>query len=98
MLALEKLSVYTGGTATIEARDVEAAIGKTKEDTVFELTAALVERKAAAGAYYPEGSSGAGRSSLSHHENAHPGDTPASLRPAAVKVRETYVLQTRYGL
>jgi DNA polymerase III subunit delta len=45
MLALEKLSVYTGGATTIDARDVEAVIGKTKEDTVFELTAALVEKK-----------------------------------------------------
>jgi len=45
LLALEKLAVYTGGAATMEARDVEAAIGKTKEDTVFELTAALVEKK-----------------------------------------------------
>ena len=45
MLAIEKLSVYTGGATTIEARDVEAAIGKSKEDTVFELTAALVDRK-----------------------------------------------------
>ena len=45
LLALEKLCLYTGGTSTIDARDVEAAIGKTKEDSVFELTAALVEKK-----------------------------------------------------
>ena len=45
MVALEKLSVYTGDATTIEVRDVEAAIGKTREDTVFALTAALVEKK-----------------------------------------------------
>lgn len=45
MLALEKLAVYMGAGTTIEQRDVEAAIGKTKEDSVFELTAALVEKK-----------------------------------------------------
>jgi DNA polymerase-3 subunit delta len=45
MLAIEKLSVYTGSATTIEASDVEAAVGKSKEDTVFELTAALVDKK-----------------------------------------------------
>ena len=45
MLALEKLSLFTGSATTIEGRDVEAAIGKTREDTVFELTAALVDKK-----------------------------------------------------
>lgn len=45
MLALEKLIVYTGDRSTIEAGDVEEVTGKTKEDTVFDLTSALVERK-----------------------------------------------------
>ena len=44
MLALEKLIVYTGDRPTIEAGDVEEVTGKTKEDTVFDLTSALVER------------------------------------------------------
>lgn len=45
MLALEKLAVYTGTAATIDVGDVEAVVGKTKEGTVFELTAALVEKR-----------------------------------------------------
>jgi DNA polymerase-3 subunit delta len=45
MLALEKLIVYTGAEREISAADVEEVIGKTKEDTVFNLTSALVEKK-----------------------------------------------------
>ena len=44
MLALEKLVAYTGDAPIIEVGDVEEVIGKTKEDTVFDLTSALVER------------------------------------------------------
>ena len=43
--AIEKLITYTGEKTQIEAEDVEAAIGRTKEETVFELTGALDERK-----------------------------------------------------
>jgi len=41
---VEKLIAYTGERAIIEARDVEEAVGKTKEDTVFDLTTALAAR------------------------------------------------------
>jgi DNA polymerase-3 subunit delta len=41
---VEKLVAYVGERPTIEARDVEEAVGKTKEDTVFDLTTALAER------------------------------------------------------
>jgi DNA polymerase III subunit delta len=44
MLALEKLISYTGDRPNIDSGDVEEVIGKTKEDTVFDLTSALVER------------------------------------------------------
>lgn len=44
MAALEKLIVHTGDKTTIDASDVEEAVGKTKEDTVFALTAAIVEK------------------------------------------------------
>jgi DNA polymerase-3 subunit delta len=42
MSAIEKLVSYTGGKSVIEEDDVEEAIGKTREDTVFDLTAAIV--------------------------------------------------------
>lgn len=42
--AIETLITYAGVRAQIEAADVEAVIGRTKEDTVFALTAALSGR------------------------------------------------------
>lgn len=42
--AVEKLITYAGQSSRIEAEDVEALIGRTKEDTVFVLTGALSER------------------------------------------------------
>jgi DNA polymerase III subunit delta len=42
--AVEKLITYTGERPQIETADVEAVIGRTKEDTIFELTAALSGR------------------------------------------------------
>ncbi len=42
--AIEKLITYAGQRQQIEAADVEALIGKTKEDTIFALTAALSGR------------------------------------------------------
>ena len=44
MSALEKLITFTGEKPTIDEEDIEAAIGKTREETVFNLTAALVEK------------------------------------------------------
>ncbi|PKN35453.1 MAG: DNA polymerase III subunit delta [Deltaproteobacteria bacterium HGW-Deltaproteobacteria-19] len=41
---VEKLIAYVGDRAVIEAGDVEEAVGKTKEDTVFDLTTALAAR------------------------------------------------------
>ncbi len=45
MKALETLITYTGDKISIEASDIEEVVGKTKEDTVFDLTGALVARK-----------------------------------------------------
>ena len=45
MKALETLITYTGDKIFIEASDIEEVVGKTKEDTVFDLTGALVARK-----------------------------------------------------
>ncbi len=42
--AIDMLITYTGSRPQIEAADVETLIGKTKEDTVFALTAALSGR------------------------------------------------------
>ncbi|MDA8124163.1 MAG: DNA polymerase III subunit delta [Deltaproteobacteria bacterium] len=42
--AIEKLITYVGDKTQIEPADVEAVIGRTKEDTVFELTGALSAR------------------------------------------------------
>lgn len=42
--AIEKLITYSGEKALIEPADVEAVIGRTKEDTVFDLTGALSGR------------------------------------------------------
>ncbi|MHB8829874.1 MAG: DNA polymerase III subunit delta [Syntrophales bacterium] len=43
--AIEKLIAYAGENAVIEAADVEAVVGRTKEDVVFALTGALSSRK-----------------------------------------------------
>lgn len=42
--AIEKLITYVGGNPIIEAADVEAVIGRTKEEPVFNLTGAIAER------------------------------------------------------
>jgi DNA polymerase-3 subunit delta len=42
--AIEKLITFSAEKAVIEAADVEAVIGRTKEDTVFDLTGALTGR------------------------------------------------------
>ncbi|OPY07786.1 MAG: DNA polymerase III subunit delta [Syntrophaceae bacterium PtaB.Bin095] len=44
MAALEKLITYTGERKTIEVSDVEEVISRTREDKVFDLTAALAEK------------------------------------------------------
>ena len=44
MGALEKLIAYTGERMLIEDSDVEEVVGKTKENTVFDLTRALVDK------------------------------------------------------
>lgn len=49
MAALEKLIIFTGDSPTIDEADIEAAIGKTREETVFNLTAALAEKNLPAG-------------------------------------------------
>jgi DNA polymerase-3 subunit delta len=45
MKALETLITYTGDKISIEESDVEEVVGKTKEDTVFDLTGAIVAGK-----------------------------------------------------
>jgi DNA polymerase-3 subunit delta len=45
--AIEKLITYAGERAQIEAADVEAVVGRTKEDSVFDLTGVLAGRKLA---------------------------------------------------
>jgi len=42
--AIGKLITYAGEKTQIEAEDVEAVVGRTKEDTVFDLTGALCAR------------------------------------------------------
>jgi DNA polymerase-3 subunit delta len=44
MSALEMLITYTGERTSIEEADVEEVVGKTKEDTVFDLTGALADK------------------------------------------------------
>jgi DNA polymerase-3 subunit delta len=44
MGAIEKLIAYTGERMLIDDSDVEEVVGKTKEDTVFDLTRALVDK------------------------------------------------------
>jgi len=44
MGAIEKLIAYTGERMLIDDADVEEVVGKTKEDTVFDLTRAVVEK------------------------------------------------------
>jgi len=42
--AIEKLVVYAGDRRSIEAPDVEAVIGRTKEESVFDLTGAIAQK------------------------------------------------------
>ncbi|MBA4397854.1 MAG: DNA polymerase III subunit delta [Syntrophus sp. (in: bacteria)] len=49
MAALEKLITFTGENPSIEEADIQAAIGKTTEESVFNLTAALAEKNLPAG-------------------------------------------------
>lgn len=44
--ALEKLITYIGDRSLIEKEDVEDVIGRTKEDSIFDLTSALTEKNA----------------------------------------------------
>lgn len=44
MAELEKLIAYSGENAQIKSKDIEDIIGKTRADTVFDLTASLVEK------------------------------------------------------
>ncbi|MEN6317800.1 MAG: DNA polymerase III subunit delta [Syntrophaceae bacterium] len=44
MRALEMLITYTGERMMIEEPDVDEVVGKTKEDTVFDLTKALIDK------------------------------------------------------
>jgi len=45
---LQKLTSFVGERSVIEEKDVEAVVGKTREDSVFDLTNALSEKNAAA--------------------------------------------------
>lgn len=44
--ALEKLITYIGDRSLVEKEDVEDVIGRTKEDSIFDLTSALTEKNA----------------------------------------------------
>jgi DNA polymerase-3 subunit delta len=48
MNELEKLIFFVGNKSIIEDTDVETAVGKTREDSIFELTAALSDKNQAA--------------------------------------------------
>jgi len=43
---LQKLMAYAGERAVIEEKDVEAVVGKTSQDSIFDLTTALAEKNA----------------------------------------------------
>ncbi len=45
---LQKLISFTGDRSVIEEKDVEAVVGKTREDSIFDLTTALAEKNATA--------------------------------------------------
>jgi len=45
---LQKLISFIGDRAVIEEKDVEAVVGKTREDSIFDLTTALAEKNATA--------------------------------------------------
>lgn len=45
---LQKLTSFVGERSAIEETDVEAVVGKTKEDSIFDLTTALAEKNARA--------------------------------------------------
>lgn len=44
MGAIEQIVDYTGDSKFVEEKDIEEIVGRTKESTVFDLTAALVEK------------------------------------------------------
>src|SRR5690606_33195595 len=43
---LQKLISFVGDRSVIEEKDVEDVVGKTKEDSIFDLTTALAEKNA----------------------------------------------------
>jgi len=45
---MEKLIAFVGERSVIEEKDVEAVVGKTREDSIFDLTAAIAEKNAKA--------------------------------------------------
>lgn len=45
---LQKLILFVGDQSVIEGKDVEAVVGKTSEDSIFDLTTALAEKDATA--------------------------------------------------
>ncbi len=45
--AVEKLMIFSGDKKTVDEKDVEAVVGKSKEDSVFQLIAALTEKNLA---------------------------------------------------
>ena len=45
---LQKLISFVGERSVIEEKDVEAVVGKTREDSIFDLTTALAEKNARA--------------------------------------------------
>lgn len=45
---LQKLMSFVGARTVIEEKDVDAVVGKTSEDSIFDLTAALAEKNAVA--------------------------------------------------
>ncbi|MRR17077.1 MAG: DNA polymerase III subunit delta [Deltaproteobacteria bacterium] len=45
---LQKLILFVGGRSVIEGKDVEAVVGKTSEDSIFDLTTALAVKDATA--------------------------------------------------
>ena len=47
--AVEKLIVFSGAKMTIDEADVEAVVGKSREDTVFQLVSAMTEKNLSAG-------------------------------------------------
>ncbi len=86
---IEKLAFFSGDAATIRAEDVDAVLGRTREDPVFVFTNALLEKNAPDALYYLGSLLGAGF----HYLQIHSAVTSQIRKLLCIKL----FMQSQYG-